>query len=203
MLLAVDPSLTCSGWALFRVTDQRLLGVGKFKSLPPSISLSRRLADLQERISALLKQFELGANDYLVCEAPTTMRDPRAAFKVEQVRGIFEASARAIGVEVPGRINPRSVHFEILGLKGPQQKRTEVKAAAVSIVGNLFKGDLTRLQFPLEPRALKRHQDIVDAILVGSLAVSWVGSALRARQPVAAAFENRDWHSFRNRRSGT
>ena len=180
VLLAVDPSLSCSGWALFSLSRGRLLAVGKIRSLAPSVSLALRLADLQEKIAEVFKSLRLGPHTVLVCEAPTTMRDPRAAFKVEQVRCIFETVARQRSVRVPGRINPRSVHFEILGLRGRQQKRSVVKEAAVGVVQALYRGTLTGMGFPTSTAALKKHQDIVDAILVGSLAVERVKSANRA-----------------------
>src|SRR5689334_2486040 len=119
-LLSVDPSLTCSGWALFSLRSTALMGVGKIRSLPPSHALPDRLNDLQRKVQAVFDQFQLTEKDILVCEAPTTMKDPSAAIKVEQVRGMFESLARTRRVTVPGRINPRTVHHELLGLKGRQ-----------------------------------------------------------------------------------
>lgn len=176
-LLAVDPSLTCTGWALFAFEGhgkpkEALLAVGTLKSLPPRIGLPARLLDLQQKIKLIFQSLRLGANDVLVCEAPTTMRDPRAAFKVEQVRGIFEALAREHGVDIPGRLNPRSVQYEVMGLRGKQLERKIVKETAVSIAKTLFAKELTHLGFNPEAPNLRRHQDVVDALLLGSLAAS-------------------------------
>lgn len=176
-LIAVDPSLTCSGWALFSVKSNKLMAVGKIKSKPPSIPLGLRLKDVQEKILNVFEQLGLGGSDVLICEAQTTMRDPRAAFKVEQVRGIFEVIARDRQMCVPGRINPRTVHNEVMGLRGKQLARQFVKEAAVNIVQSLYGSSLRELGFPCDSDNLKKNQDIVDAILIGSLGMTRIAAA--------------------------
>ena len=193
--MAVDPSLTCSGWAAFSTDSGRLLAVGKIRSIPSANPLACRLEDLQLKVKEVMEQMDLGKNDVLICEAPTTMRDPRAAFKVEQVRGIFEAVARERKLLVPGRLNPRSVQFEILGLKGRQAVRASVKSAAVQVAARLYGTELGKLGFEARESNLKKHQDIVDAMLIGALALSRIKSALIPRQPLELFFEER-----RNRR---
>ena len=190
-LLAVDPSLTCSGWALFDIASESLLAVGKLRSLPASYSLSDRLLDLQAKVTQVFKGCALRAGDFLVCEGPTTMRDPRAAFRVEQVRGIFETVARHTTVSVPGRINPRSVQREIMGLKGKQLIRERVKDTAVMVVQALYERELGQLGFPVDKKSLAKHQDIMDAILVGRLAVIRVKSALQAKIAPQKLFDER------------
>lgn len=187
-LIAIDPSLTCSGWALFRMGDGVLVGVGKIKSRPPKIALAERLVDLQHKVQGLLESLEVGANDVLVTEAPTTMRDPRAAFLVEQVRCIFEILARTRAVRVPGRINPRSVHHEIMGLRGKQLPRDIIKDTAVETVRHLYSQALVDLGFPVKREELSRHQDVVDAILVGAVALSWIRSASGAKVDMELVF---------------
>ncbi len=196
-VIAVDPSLTLSGWAVFSINSNRLEAVGKIASLSPEAPMARRLLDLQKKIADVFEALRLGVNDVLVCEAPTTMRDPRAAFCVEQVRGIFETLARTRGVCVPGRINPRSVHHEVMGLRGRQLERKQVKEIAVRLVSTLFAGDLSRLGFVTDARALKRHQDIADAVLLGSVGVSWISSALRAEVSIEEFFDSRERRSRR------
>lgn len=105
------------------------------------------------------------------------MRDPRAAFKVEQVRGIFETLARTRTVSIPGRINPRSVHHEVLGLSGRQLPRTEVKKVAVAVARQLFSDSFRGLGFDPTAKNLTRHQDIVDAVLIGYLGLSKLKTA--------------------------
>lgn len=183
-LIAVDPSLTCSGWALFSVSDERLIGVGKIRSLKPTVRLSLRYRNIQEQIESLFDKLSIGRDDMLVCEAPTTMKDPKAAFKVEQVRGIFETLARQRGVLVPGRLNPRTVHYEILGLKGKQLKRSIVKTTACAVASHLHSKALTKIGFK-EVDQLKRHQDIADALLIGSLVLARIKRLVHAREPIS------------------
>ena len=179
-LFAVDPSLTCSGWALFSISDGRVAAVGKIRGDAPSIALAERLERLQGRVRKILTELELAQQDVLVCESPTTMRDPHAALKVEQVRGIFETVARERSVVVPGRINPRSVHYEVMGLRGRQLERKTIKFAAVQTVKALYSENLLALGFDTGEKELKKHQDIVDAILVGRLALSRLQDSERA-----------------------
>lgn len=183
-LVAIDPSITCSGWALFDVQSERLLGVGKIKPLPATHTLAIRLENLQIQVKELLLNIKLTKDDLLICESPTSMKDPSAAFKVEQVRCIFEAIARELNIQVPGRINPRTIQYEIMGLKGRQLERAIVKDLAVGIVEKTQKMNLDRIGFSSASENLKKHQDIVDAILIGSLAISRVKSALATNMPV-------------------
>jgi Holliday junction resolvasome RuvABC endonuclease subunit len=188
-LLAVDPSLTCSGWALFSICDGKIRSVGKVRSDPPSLSMGARLRTLQERIELVLEKIGLSAGDLLVCEAATTVKDPHNALKVENVRSIFETVARNRAVTVPGRINPRSVHYEVMGLKGKQLPRAEVKQAAVRTVEFLYSDQLIDLGIGAEK--LERHQDIVDAILIGRLALTRIQSAKNTSFPIEDLFAPR------------
>lgn len=165
-LLAVDPSLTCSGWALFSVENENLLGVGKIKPLPASYPMGRRLQELSSTISKLLNTLKMQFPDLLICESPTTMKDPSAAIKVEQVRCCFEDMARSLELDVPGRINPRSVHYEVLGLNGKQIERSIIKELAVGTVKRLYSDKLKKLNFASTDEHLKKNQDITDAILI-------------------------------------
>lgn len=189
LLLAIDPSLTCSGWALFNAESLSLEAVGKVKSLAPAIPLQQRYADLQVKVNKLLVSLGVSKGDILVCEAETTMRDPKAAFKVEHVRGLFEMLARSLGLEVPGRLNPRTVHNEVMGLKGRQLKREIVKTTAVSIVQTLYGRNLQELGLDPDTKLLNKNQDIVDAILVGHLAVHRVKSAKTMGIPCIEMFQ--------------
>lgn len=200
-LLAVDPSLTCSGWALFRLKDQKLLAVGKLKSVSrlrtagSKAAWPERMRDLQLKIQTCLEMLELSSDDFLVCEAATTMRDPRAALLVEQVRTIFETMARTRQVEVPGRLNPRTVQHEIMGLRGRQLSRLSVKDAAVRIAYDLFGKELRELELADDMSGLRRHQDIVDALLVGASAIARIEHAGRSGQETFAMFEERRMRS--------
>ena len=188
-LLAIDPSLTCTGWALFEVESGQLLGVGNIKSISASYPLSKRLVDFQRRVKEVLNSISIKTGDFLVCEAATTMIDPRAIIILEQIRGMFETLAREREVIVPGRINPRSVQFEILGMKGSPISRVKVKDVAVHGVACLYGDALKKLGFDISVKNLKKNQDIVDALLVGRLALTRIQSALQANMPVENIFE--------------
>jgi hypothetical protein len=149
--------------------------------------MGERLRVLQERIESLLVKLGVGTGDLVVCEAATTVKDPHNALKVESVRSIFESLARGRGAFVPGRVNPRSVHYEVIGLKGQQLPRAQVKALAVRTAELLFNEDLTRLG--LAGPNLSRHQDIVDALLVGRLALTRVQSAIESDMALETLFQ--------------
>jgi Holliday junction resolvasome RuvABC endonuclease subunit len=188
-LLAVDPSLTCSGWALFCLKTKQLLAVGKVKGPKPAgNTLSSRYEDIQNQVSLLFKHFELSSTDIVLCEAETTVKDPKAAFKVERVRGIFETVARTFGCKVPGRVNPRTVHFEVMGLRGKQLKREIIKDTALQTAFSLYASTVKALGLGESSSSLKKHQDIVDAILVGHVAVSRINSAIKTGVPVETCF---------------
>lgn len=188
-ILAIDPSLTCSGWALFDYESERLLGVGKIRSLPPSEGLANRLSDIQIRVEKLVGTLGLGHNDVLITEGETSILNPHGAFKVERVRSIFEAVARNLNIEVPGRINPRSLQSELLGLRGAQAKREIVKKVACETVKSLFATQLSQLGFQADLDKLSVHQDIVDAILIGVFAHSKIRYAIQMNQTIESAFE--------------
>lgn len=188
-LIAVDPSLTCTGWALFSIPSGEVTSVGKIKGLPPTIPLANRLKRLQEHIGKLIAHLSLDERDILVCEAPTTVRDPHNALKVEQVRGLFESLAREQGMVVPGRVNPRSVQYEVMGLRGKQLVRGEVKLAAIRTVEYLYSPHLARLGLVGSAAELKKHQDIVDAVLIGHLALMRVQAAQSAGVALEEVFD--------------
>ena len=194
-LLAVDPSLTASGWSLFSVHNAKLLDVGIIVPAGPQVALSKRLEELQEKVSELFRTLKLQAGDYLVCEGPAHLvLNPQSALKLERVRGIFEAVARSLKVSVPGRINPRTVHVEVLGLYGKQARRNDVKKSAQVVCTQLFGTELNSI---LQNKnvsgrsANKIPQDITDATLIGALCVSKIQICLRSGVEVGEAFFNK------------
>lgn len=171
-VIAIDPSLTQSGWAVFDVHRQNATAWGVISSMPASIPLVDRLNDLQSKISKLFSDMGLSSNDFLVCEGPAPISlNPSSSIKVEQVRGIFETLARCNGVKVLSRLNPRTVQNEILGLKGKQLPRQEVKQVARQVLLQLYadrKSEFMNLQ-----------QDVIDALLIGTLAQSRISQSLK------------------------
>jgi hypothetical protein len=112
------------------------------------------------------------------------MIDPKAAFKVERVRGIFETLGRQHGCSVPGRISPRTVQFEVMGLRGKQLQRSVVKQSALQTVQTLYADSLKAFGLSV----VKSHQDIIDAILIGHLATSRLKNALKTGVSIESCF---------------
>jgi len=180
-LLAVDPSLTCSGWALFCLNSGRPLAFDIVRPPGTSVELSERYNTLQQQVVALVSMLELSSGDFLVCEGPAPLvKNPESALRVERVRSIFEAVGRMYNLSVIPRLNPRTVQSELLGLKGKQIKRELVKEIARSTAERLF---------PEELRGLKVGQDSIDALLIGALATSKLQIHLRTGVEIASLFQ--------------
>ena len=197
-LLAVDPSVTCSGWALYEIKSEKLQGIGKIRPLNADYSFAERIADLQLKIAALIKTLNLNNADILICEAPTTMKDPSAAIKVEQVRCAFETLARNNSVTVPGRINPRSVHFEVLGLKGKQLARNVIKDLAASTAIKLYGERFKKIGLEINSDNSAKYQDIIDAVLLGHLGIVKIKAAKDAKIEIQEYFQSLQTVSRRN-----
>lgn len=194
ILLAIDPSLTATGWVVFTIADAKPRSAGLIAPPGPTMPMSQRLEILQDAVRSLLTNMQFGKGDVLICEGPAPLvKNPLSALKVEQVRGIFESLARENGAAVPGRLNPRTVQTELLGMRGSQVKREEVKHSAREVAKKLFGSQL---------RSLKLHdvklsngdelpQDIIDALLIGCLSVSRVQSAYKTGVSLAELFSSR------------
>ena len=204
-LLAVDPSLTCSGWALFALADGMPCAIGLISPPGPALALANRIELLQREVEQLLESFNLGVGDLLVCEGPAPLvLNPQSALKVEGVRGVFETVARGRGLTVPGRLNPRTVQSELLGMRGKQLDRRTVKewarAAAMQLYGARIERLLAQQQASNErraerdgavpPRAAKSlSQDAIDALLIGAVAVGRFKLSASSGLPVEAVFQ--------------
>ena len=174
-LIAIDPSLTSSGWVVFDLNSERPLATGCIKAGPPSIPLASRLKEFQGEVEVMFSEQSLNLGDYLISEGPAPLvKNPDSATKVEQVRGIFETIARSSGLRVPGRINPRSIQSELLGLRGAQKNRDFVKDSARKVVSSLMGSKLAELEGVAFEQV---SQDIVDAALIGVYAISRVKRA--------------------------
>lgn len=188
LLLAVDPSLTRSGWALYTFSGGKPVAWGVITPPDNQVALSRRLDALQQSVGELLRTIALGDGDYLVCEGPAPLiKNPMSALKVEHVRGIFEAVARSRGVAVPGRLNPRTVQTELLGMRGKQLARREVKVWARATVERLFPGELKDLPV-LGAKSSEVPQDVIDAVLIGMVALSRIDFGRRSGIDVSEVF---------------
>ena len=189
-LLAVDPSFTSSGWAVFSLQDNQPKAVGTICSKKiANQSDEFRLGKLQNEIEELYCHYELRKGDYLVLEGPAHLvLNPHTSLKVERVRGIFETLARKYSVEVPARINPRSMQREILGLSGKQLPRETVKEIAKQTALQLFGSELKKI---IPQKQESYSQDILDALLIGSYASSRLSTALRTHTPPSLSFQTK------------
>lgn len=168
-LIAIDPSLTQSGWSIFYLDQEAPVAYGVIRPDPEKGHLGTRLLSLQNQIKQLFSEQLLNLGDILVCEGPAPITlNPSSSIKVEQVRSIFEAIGRDMGLQVPGRINPRTVQSELLGMKGKQRKREEVKEVARKVVKSII---------GICPDEENMEQDIVDSILIGVISISRVKRA--------------------------
>jgi Holliday junction resolvasome RuvABC endonuclease subunit len=179
LVLAVDPSLRQSGWAVFEIDQEAPLEWGVVSPEISKAPLSERLDSIHHKIELLFSRLGLSAGDYLVCEGPAPVSlNPSSAIKVEQVRSMFESIARSARLVVPGRLNPRTVQTELFGLRGRQLPRKEVKKIAEQLVSQMF--------------SLEDHpviQDAIDAILIGVLARSKIIHAGKTGTAVGSLFE--------------
>lgn len=178
-LLAIDPSLRQSGWALFYLEEDRPLAWGTIVAEQLKDPLPSRLDSIHSRVESLFVDLDLSPDDYLVCEGPAPVTlNPSGTIKVEQVRSMFETIARTNRLIVPGRLNPRTVQTELLGLRGRQLPRAEVKKIAESVVYQLF---------PMKEKI--QSQDAIDAILIGVLARNKILHAHRTGAYAGSMFE--------------
>jgi hypothetical protein len=190
-LLAVDPSLTQTGWALFELKSEKLLKSGVLSPTAESSVLEHRLASLQEGIQKLFEYLGLDFRFIVICEAPAPLvKNPNSALKVERVRGMFENIARFLGAHVPGRLNPRTIQVELLGLRGRQLGRADVKSIARTTCERLYGEELLKTWHSFEESKKKiLPQDIIDAILIGAVAISRIQRALLADQALEEVFQ--------------
>ncbi len=200
------------------------LSAGIISALPAKFSMSHRLQVLQQGIEDTFTQLRLTQGDIVVCEGPAPIvLNPHTALKVEQVRGIFETVARTRGLAVPGRINPRTVHTELLQMRGKQLSRAEVKVWARATVERLFGVNLAGITMMgsfshggpqdngAECRLLRGNgsqrrkkipQDIIDALLIGCVAVSRVQLGKKSQLSLEAVFESKPQRRYAIRSGG-
>ena len=182
-LVAIDPSIASSGWAVFCLESKSLLSIGTIRDKHSKQSDEFRLLEIQKEIGLLFECEKFGRGDFIVCEGPAHLvLNPQTALKVERVRGIFETLARAREVEVPGRVNPRTLQCEVIGLQGSQLPRKEVKAIAKRTALQLFGKDLLKVSPLKEPSS--HVQDIFDALLIGAFSMSRIDIALKTNSPI-------------------
>jgi Holliday junction resolvasome RuvABC endonuclease subunit len=193
-LLAIDPSLTRCGWALFDCENAQPLLCDILDPPGTELALSVRYDILQQQVSELVDGLELSSGDFLITEGPAPLvKNPESALRVERVRSIFEAVGRSYSLRVAPRLNPRTVQSELLGLKGKQLPRKVVKEIAHETARQLYPNFFTER---------KLSQDAVDALLIGSLAVARVQLHLKTGVELSSLFQPKPARGSRERFSG-
>jgi len=204
-LLAVDASLRSTGWAVFSLKTELPISFGLLTLPTAQTPLAKRLDFLQQKISLLFGELKLSADDYLVCEGPAPLvLNPQSAIKVEHVRSMFETLARANGLIVPGRLNPRTIQSELLGMRGRQAARTTVKDWARETAQRLFAKEIKAIPIQGVSNRLKVFpQDVIDALLIGSLATSRIKNAIKMNYDPVLSFSPKNNGRANRRTSGS
>lgn len=159
-MFAIDPALNNTGVAIFDIYRKKLISTHIIKGLDEKTDLMKRYEHLQSLIRAFLHKENFKQNDLIICEEAAAFKNAATVFKLEYARVVWEILGRTLGGKTPFRICPRSVHVELLGLRGRQQERKEVKLAARKVFEMLY------------PDKKDLSQDEIDAVLIGELALT-------------------------------
>lgn len=181
-VLAIDPSLISSGWALFKTSPRRCLAFGTIRTQKVKC-LESRLKSIQTQVNDLYTSINLSASDLVLVEDATKFIDPLNLIKVERVRAVFEVLARSSGIETK-RIHARTIQRFVMGLTGRQLKREIVKACARQTAWALYRSELMQIDGIKTVEDMKRCQDIVDALLIGHYATSQING--KSYEPTVA-----------------
>ncbi|MCS6961758.1 MAG: crossover junction endodeoxyribonuclease RuvC [Deltaproteobacteria bacterium] len=159
-VLAVDPSSSSLGWAIIDTREIPLdAGVFYYNT---DISISNRVKHIVNEIKHIIDCYNLKRGDYFVVESSAGCINPRTFLILERIRGAGEAVALLNGLTVLGRINPRSIHVNLLGIK-KSLARVFVKSAIRSYVEKQFSAFLKSAEIEVIPK----NQDVFDALLLG------------------------------------
>ncbi|MEM4379811.1 MAG: crossover junction endodeoxyribonuclease RuvC [Thermoplasmatales archaeon] len=159
-VLAVDPSSSSLGWAILKVKGEIVdVGVLYYSSKD---SVSTRVKLIVREMHRIIHDYRLGGEDYFVTESSAGLVNPRSFLVLERVRGAVEAVAHLCGLQVLGRINPRSLHRSLLGIQKCVDRKT-VKFYIREFISKEFGLALRKLHVEIKPA----NQDLFDALLVG------------------------------------
>jgi crossover junction endodeoxyribonuclease RuvC len=112
LILGLDPALGTTGWGLIRADGNRLSHVanGQLKT-NASASLPERLADLADRLEALLTEYRPEA---AAVEEVFVNKNPQSTLKLGQARGVALMIAARSGIAV-GEYAPSLVKKAVVG----------------------------------------------------------------------------------------
>ena len=112
LILGLDPGLGTTGWGLIEAEGNRLShrGNGRLKT-DPAAPLSRRLADLDAMLAALVAD---RAPHAAACEEVFVNANAQSTLKLAQARGVVLCAAARAGIDV-GEYKPSVVKKAVVG----------------------------------------------------------------------------------------
>ena len=154
MLLALDPSTTCIGWAVLTLDGERVVKYGTHR--PRGDTLDEKLVDAYHWFLWLLDDGDTFLGDAVTAyafEMPIVYRNPATTIKLAQMVGVLRVAAFQ-WVEQTIEINPGG-RLSALGLP-VNLKRAVAKERVIANVNSLY-------GLELKPK----DEDAADAIAVG------------------------------------
>lgn len=146
LLLALDQSTRCNGWAVFK--DGELEDCGKWEATG---EIGRRLVDIKEEVISLVEKQEITKIAFEDIQLQGNVTNNVATYKsLAMVFGVILEYVEEEGIDY--EIVPSSVWKSKLGIKG--RTRPEQKKAAQEYVLNHYK--------------VRASQDTCDAICIGA-----------------------------------
>ena len=150
MILALDPSLSCIGWAVLTLDGERVVEYGAYR--PRGNTLDEKLMNARWWLRIVLGRMEEDVTHFAF-EMPVVYRNAATTIKLAQLAGVlrvaaFEWAEQTIEVNPGGRL-------AALGLP-VNMKRAVAKFAVIANVNALFGLELK-----------DSEDDIGDAIAVG------------------------------------
>ena len=148
ILLAVDPSVRCTGYAVFK--DGKVIRVGRIK---PKSDGDDRYWEISNAIAEILDQYSF---DALAIESQFVARVSRSTLVLPEVKGIIKGTFFVKNQHgVVADITPMEAKKAIGISKITKKDRKAYKEAAVAKVTELFSFDE------------KINDDVADAIAIG------------------------------------
>jgi len=155
-ILALDPSLSCVGWALMEFDPELVRdwvnSHGNFR--PEGDDLDAKLANAADTLGRMLMASPV---DILAIELPVVYRNPATTIKLGQLVGAlryvaYQTTDRTIEIQPGGRLTA-------LGLPC-RMKRKTAKELVVSMINTRYKLELEAAD-----------HDVADAVAVGHAAI--------------------------------
>jgi crossover junction endodeoxyribonuclease RuvC len=128
-ILGIDPGSIATGWGIVESEGSALRHVASGVLRPPGSEAARRLARIQLELSELVREF---APQTAALEAVFVARNPRAALKLGQARGVALAVCGGAGLE-PAEYAPARVKGAVAGYGAAD--KAQVQAMVCRLLG--------------------------------------------------------------------